>query len=430
MPELQAHLIRNQNRRSSLHNGSASKPSATQPIDIAQAVKNAAAAAQQIVASGNSNRIPPPANKSTRYLSEISGGSEDVQAVKDARAAGEFIPSTPVRTVMRKLTRDNLAEGTSKPKLADRTQTFQDYSAWLERQAEQDAATQQSLKEDKEKASRLSSESEQTPDSSVSRISSKTRNKLGDILKHVRDGMKGRDEVEWGGTHSLRITPEMQENVFHLTKEQEIEYKWFFRDSSTFRHIWDLVGLALVLYEVFFLPYAWTFGSSVRGSAESEAFGIFIDVFFITDIFVSLLTSFEDNDTFMEVKGPPSHLAVHYLMSWKWVLDVLSAIPWSRIGRDDNSEALQLLKMVRFVRVVKIGQKFFTKFRHSAKAGNAAFTLLLLLLSFAVVVHSLCCAHYVVFGELYEDYNDFMKYTSVLTTVLANMFAAGIITGI
>jgi len=240
--------------------------------------------------------------------------------------------------------------------------------------------------------------------------------------------------TEWGATHSLRITSRMRDQIYGLTQIRKETYNIYVHNTSSSRAFWDMLGLVLVLYEVFYMPYVWTFNAGSEETTFISALSIFIDIFFLLDIGVNMLTVFQDPETLEDVMGPPRDLVKNYFHSGACVLDFLSGIPWSRMTTNNDSEGLQLLKVVRFVRVLKIGKKFFSKFRNSAKAGNAAFTLVLLMCSFATVVHLLCCAHFATFGhwinsegaQLYDD-PPLLQYASVLTTVLANMFAAGII---
>lgn len=148
--------------------------------------------------------------------------------------------------------------------------------------------------------------------------------------------------------------------------------------------IWNLVQFLLFVYILIFIPYRVSFASVGSSSedcgkdAASQAIDLFMDTFYLVDLFVSACTQAISNTGL-----PLMHLkdtVPHYLLSWNFVRDVVPAAPMSWIeyasaqdcsaptvaqsmgvgpeGETRNSNNENLIKLLRIMRVFRILRVF------------------------------------------------------------------------
>ena len=138
--------------------------------------------------------------------------------------------------------------------------------------------------------------------------------------------------------------------------------------QGAFRSYWDLTSCVLVCWITIFLPYRLAFNI---GEAEYafNVLDLFIDVFFIIDVFLNMITAYEDDG---HLVSRHKSILRHYLKGW-FVPDVLASFPvdWlvlfppplspqtisvTAAGGDADaaSDSASLSQLIRIVRVVKL----------------------------------------------------------------------------
>lgn len=140
--------------------------------------------------------------------------------------------------------------------------------------------------------------------------------------------------------------------------------------DSNFKTTWDLMGLFLILYEAFVIPYRVTFNMLSAGFLM--LFEIYIDTFFIIDVFINLYTGYYKKGSLVMKRR---HIMCRYLKTW-FVIDLLASIPFAWFISDDDiynedgelmvtdalvhhtSQLLRLLKIVRFMRIIRMIRLF------------------------------------------------------------------------
>merc|ERR1712166_19936 len=132
--------------------------------------------------------------------------------------------------------------------------------------------------------------------------------------------------------------------------------RWRQHHNSTVRKTWDSMTIVLLLYMSLALPVTVGFGIE---SSVTAALSSIIDVFFIIDLFLNFVTTFED-DSKIFISGY-TEIAQHYLKTW-FPIDFLSSIPlqWFPGLQDDSAtdavRALKILKLVKLLRIFRLGR--------------------------------------------------------------------------
>ena len=93
--------------------------------------------------------------------------------------------------------------------------------------------------------------------------------------------------------------------------------------ESTFKVVWNFVIIALLLYTATFVPYRTAF---IDDSPPALAiFEWMVDVLFMFDLFVNLISAYEDEDKNIEVRL--RYIVRNYIKSW-FFLDIIACIPF------------------------------------------------------------------------------------------------------
>ena len=93
------------------------------------------------------------------------------------------------------------------------------------------------------------------------------------------------------------------------------------KDSNKFKIVWNILLIVFVVYSATYLPYRLTFIEN----DQTTAFDHLMNGFFIVDLIVNFLSSYEDPVTLQEVTDNKL-IAINYLKTW-FALDFLSTVP-------------------------------------------------------------------------------------------------------
>lgn len=93
-----------------------------------------------------------------------------------------------------------------------------------------------------------------------------------------------------------------------------------------FRNLWDLMSFALILGISLYIPLLFAFDID---STQSHLifFDLFLDIWFIVEIFLNFFTAFYDKGILVTSKRK---IAFNYISTWFFV-DLVSSIPFSFI---------------------------------------------------------------------------------------------------
>ncbi len=116
---------------------------------------------------------------------------------------------------------------------------------------------------------------------------------------------------------------------------------------------WDLFIIILVVYNCIELPFNIAF-FDLYDSLEETTIGYVIDVIFSLDIIITFRTGYTNSKTGLEVLIPKK-IALKYLLSWRFVTDIVSIIPFELFMSKTNS-AIKFFNMIKLIRLLRLGR--------------------------------------------------------------------------
>jgi hypothetical protein len=152
-------------------------------------------------------------------------------------------------------------------------------------------------------------------------------------------------------------------NSEEMEKEAMVK-KCFFRPNSQFRQVWDLVQVVLLLYLLVSVPLRIGFDMDVEFGTFGYFWDMFVDIFFLVDIWVNFRTAYYNKHGYLEIRLPS--IARNYARSWL-SLDVITCLPvpyaimlirWDTNASGSGSQmkafkVLRLLKLGKLLRVTR-----------------------------------------------------------------------------
>lgn len=122
---------------------------------------------------------------------------------------------------------------------------------------------------------------------------------------------------------------------------------------------WDLFVMVLAIYNGFSIPFSVAFTLTPAYSLLHTIDSL-IDFIFFIDIILNFRTTYINIKTGEEVSNGVL-IARNYVLSGRFLLDLLSTLPFSTIGGliGDNSSTLELFSLVKLIRVFRLGKIIF-----------------------------------------------------------------------
>eukprot|EP01048_Picozoa_sp_COSAG05_P025934 COSAG05_NODE_6834_length_894_cov_1.275472_1_plen_227_part_01 len=176
--------------------------------------------------------------------------------------------------------------------------------------------------------------------------------------------------AEWKLSLAENEDGDVKENEFDRQKRlaQEIlAQSHLISPDSSFRKRWDILQIFLLVYVAVGVPYRLGFMVEVVLWQFWFWFDLFVDIYFISDVFVSLRTAYYDGRGMLVVS--PAAIRRHYMFAppyWFFV-DVLACFPgnyiewvaqakgWVETDEASSSgRANKLLRMLRLLRLLKL----------------------------------------------------------------------------
>ena len=146
--------------------------------------------------------------------------------------------------------------------------------------------------------------------------------------------------------------------------------------DSNFRTCWDLISFLFIIYQSILIPFRISFEQDAAGGFFY--FETVIDVFFISEIFITFNTGYYRNGNLVMQR---KYIILNYVRTW-FILDLFASFPYSYViqlssnndnssGDDEDSQSgsstsegssavyktpqlLRLLRIVRFLRILRL----------------------------------------------------------------------------
>ena len=118
--------------------------------------------------------------------------------------------------------------------------------------------------------------------------------------------------------------------------------------------------MLLATWNVFSIPYIVAFVPHFEEPISLKVFNLLIDFLFFIDIVLNFRTTFFNSVTGDEI-SKPKKIAQNYIISGKFLLDVLASVPFDVLGNIFISESKQgqnfaLLGLLKMIRITRIGR--------------------------------------------------------------------------
>jgi hypothetical protein len=126
-----------------------------------------------------------------------------------------------------------------------------------------------------------------------------------------------------------------------------------FTAKSTFKTVWEIFIIIIAFLISLILPFTISMKPSFSETVGYQIFMLIIDLIFFIDIIFTFRSATFDIMTGEEVTEP-GHIAKKYVLSFRFLLDVLSFLPWEQFGSQDIFRLLGIFKIVRVTRLGSI----------------------------------------------------------------------------
>ena len=191
--------------------------------------------------------------------------------------------------------------------------------------------------------------------------------------------------------------------------------------NSTFRSRWDGLQAVFLSYIAFVVPYRIGFDNDATPESFWFWLDLFIDLYFITDVFLNFRTAFYSNDGEMEYRSQEVRSA--YLHGW-FTIDVLGCLPFnyvvylipdSHLNSSDmrGNKVLRMMRLARLLKILRLVRFKRLLERWEEELYNVSALKMLKLVVFIVVIgHWLSCAWYYFGNEVATErdrYGELLK---------------------
>jgi len=141
-----------------------------------------------------------------------------------------------------------------------------------------------------------------------------------------------------------------------------------FMPGSKFMTYWIVLGVVMVLYELYMTPYRLCFDHPAT-DLPFRVWEFLINCYFICDFCINFVTAYEDE--MGELITRQKQIVLQYLKTWM-IFDFIASVPvdwilWALDAREDgknwgSTKMFRMLRILRFVRMVRIAK--MTRYAH------------------------------------------------------------------
>ena len=235
------------------------------------------------------------------------------------------------------------------------------------------------------------------------------------------------------------------EEIFYFNKDNG-QYRFLINPNGLFKEIWDILHAIFVMYIAFLMSFKISFLASEDYPLWAY-FDFAVDIFFGLDILLTFFTPYLSKNYTYVVSH--KRIALNYIFSFWFIVDVISVIPLNLILGDNSSDifiyarlvrAPRLYKVIRMMKLLRTLRKkskgftgkvilFFKKTTENVLFKNVPFFLLI----FSMAHIFACIWHYFnatgldnwIVSEGYDDESTFDKYFAVLYFIYTTFTTVG-----
>lgn len=203
------------------------------------------------------------------------------------------------------------------------------------------------------------------------------------------DTMKTNKGHTWKVVGRLAVlTKSMNAHSIDIYHDRKLNTSRFMiHPNSNLRRAWEITTVCLVIYVCVMIPLI--VGFQFVDWSNLNGMNTFIDVYFITDMVMTLRTGIVSNG---EVVMDPKRVARKYLNSW-FVVDLVSNFPLVLFVQS-SGKSLKIVKLQKIPKLLRIG-RLLKYLREYAKYYN----LIVSFLALAMGLHLFACLWAILFNE-------------------------------
>ncbi|ETP49266.1 hypothetical protein F442_05151 [Phytophthora nicotianae P10297] len=197
--------------------------------------------------------------------------------------------------------------------------------------------------------------------------------------------------------------------------------RFMIHPNSKLRRAWEATTVCLVLYVCVMIPFI--IGFQFVDWSHLNGMNTFIDVYFITDMVMTLRTGIVSNG---EVVMDPKRVAKKYFHSW-FIVDLISNFPLVLFVQS-SGKSLKIVKLQKIPKLLRIG-RLLKYLREYAKYYN----LIVSFLGLAMGLHLFACIWASLFNECYDFHGELVcteeelapMYVQCVHTIMLMFFGIG-----
>lgn len=250
-------------------------------------------------------------------------------------------------------------------------------------------------------------------------------NDLGfDLVARKLDMTQAIESMGSMGEIARQHAAKVAANTIELVNMEDIERealarRCFFHPNAATHTLWDITMVFLLLYLMIVVPVQVGFELDVVVNSPLFWWDVFVDLYFLVDIFVNFRTAHYDERGFLEIAR--KRIAMKYIKGWL-TIDFITCIPVAYINmlmKDENADVapstrtirmlkiLRLLKLTKLLRMARI-VRMLERYREQWRAFMHVFGSLVWAASVFLVAHFIASMWYVV-GTMNEKPNDIVS---------------------
>ncbi len=167
------------------------------------------------------------------------------------------------------------------------------------------------------------------------------------------------------------------------------------RMNSTFRIIWDVFIVVLILVSCWLIPFQIAFQHVVIKSGAKIIY--LIDLFFFIDIFLNFITSYRYEG--MDVSDKKK-IAIHYLKTF-FIIDLAANLPLDALfwgNRDIQIYGISLVLVLRGFRLLRIFRLFviFRRWEEQSWSNSGFLRIIKFFATVMLLIHWIACVWYLI----------------------------------
>ncbi len=231
------------------------------------------------------------------------------------------------------------------------------------------------------------------------------------VLPESLDALEGSQQCDIWKESLVEHVVERKENARDRARRKaqaQLQDSRILDPDGRFRRQWDLAQMVLLTYVAFVVPYRLGFSHPVLLWSPWFWFDACVDLYFISDIFMSCSTAFYDDTGALVVNG--AQIRRQYVRTWA-LIDVSSCFPGNYISYaledgtgSSSSKSIKLLRMLRLLKLLRLARinRLIQKYEEEFAAVMTTMKLAKLIIVIIVVGHWLSCLFFF-FGSLDLD---------------------------